>query len=177
MRRLLVRALQLLALYAPGATSVRVFLHRRRGVTIGERVFIGADAIIETDRPELVRIGNGVTISIRVTIVAHFRGATPAERGEGRERYSVRIEDQAFIGPGSIILPGVTIHEGAVVAAGSVVASAVPAMTMVQGNPARPVARCGIPLGPGTSADEFYRNLRPLKSSQEPAAWNAGPGR
>jgi acetyltransferase-like isoleucine patch superfamily enzyme len=173
-RRLLVRALQVLALYAPGATSVRVWLHRRRGVKIGRRVFIGADAIIETDRPELVSIGDGVTISIRVTIVAHFRGATPAERGEGAGRYSVRIEENAFIGPGSIILPGVVVHAGGVVAAGSVVSSAVPALTMVQGNPARPVARCGIPLGPNVSADDFYRNLRPLKRGREPAPWT-GP--
>ena len=153
----------MLALYTPGATTIRVWIHRRRGVTIGKHVFIGADSIIETDRPELVWIGSGVTISIRVTIIAHFRGATPAERGEGSQRYSVRIEDDAFVGPGSLIMPGVTIRRGAVVAAGSVVSSSVPPMIMVQGNPARPVARCGIPLSLGVSADEFYRNLKPLK--------------
>ena len=36
------------------------------------------------------------------------------------------IEDEAFIGPGAIVLPTVTIGRGAVVTAGSVVSSSVP---------------------------------------------------
>jgi acetyltransferase-like isoleucine patch superfamily enzyme len=88
---------------------------------------------------------------------------TRAERNEADERYSVRIEDGAFVGPGAIILPGVTVGPGAVVAAGSVVSGSVPALTPVQGNPARPVARCGVPLAVKTSAKEFYRSLTPLR--------------
>jgi acetyltransferase-like isoleucine patch superfamily enzyme len=163
LRQLVNRFLQLLALYAPGATSVRVWLHRRRGVAIGRGTFIGTDAIIETARPELVFIGDEVTISIRAIVIAHFRDTTRAERGEGGERYSVRIEDEAFVGPGAIVLPGVTIGRGAVVAAGSVVTNSVPPLTLVQGNPARPVARCGIPLAVTTSARDFYRSLTPIR--------------
>jgi acetyltransferase-like isoleucine patch superfamily enzyme len=155
--------LQALALYAPGATSVRVWLHRLRGVTVGRGVFIGTDAIIETARPELVFIGDDVTISIRAVVIAHFRGTTAAERNEAGHRFSVRIEDQAFIGPGVIILPGATIGHGSVVAAGSVVTNSVPPLTLVQGNPARPVARCGIPLAVKTSAKDFYRSLKPIR--------------
>ena len=95
-------------------------------------------------------------------IVAHFNDVTP-EIVRGR-RHSVRIEDQAWVGPGALIMPGVTIGRGAVVAAGSVVTGNVPEMTMVQGNPARPVARCGVPLGPNASAVEFYRKLKPLRT-------------
>jgi acetyltransferase-like isoleucine patch superfamily enzyme len=163
MRGLIIRLLQLLALYAPGATSVRVWLHRLRGVHIGKDAFLSTDAIIETDRPELVFLGDRVCIGIRTTIIAHFRGATAAERNEGSEPYSVRICNDAFIGPGVLIMPGVTIGDGAVVSAGSVVTSDVPAMTVVQGNPARPVARSTVPLGSNTSAQKFYRGLRPLK--------------
>src|SRR5438034_367508 len=52
----LIRLLQVIALYVPGATTTRVWLHRKRGVTIGQRVFIGTDAILETARPELISI-------------------------------------------------------------------------------------------------------------------------
>ena len=171
-----IRALQVLALYAPGAESTRVWLHRRRGVAIGSDVFIGTDALIETSRPELVSIGNRVTIGIRVTIIAHFRNQTPAERKEGSLRFSVTIEDDAFIGPGSIILPGVTIGEGAVVAAGSVVTTSVPELTLVQGNPARPVARCGVHLGLDTPLDDFYSKLRPIRVTTQPL-YEPGPQR
>jgi acetyltransferase-like isoleucine patch superfamily enzyme len=75
---------------------------------------------------------------------------------------SVRIEDDVFIGPGAIILPNVTIGHGAVVHAGSVVTRSVPPLTMVRGNPAEPVARCGVPLGRSTPLRQFYRQLQPL---------------
>lgn len=161
-RSLKIRTLQVFALYAPGATNVRVWMHRRRGVDIGERVFIGTDALIETSRPELVSIGNDVIVGIRTSIIGHFHGATPAERGVSGHRFSVRIEDQAFLGPGVIVLPGVTVGRGAVVTAGSVVTADVPEETVVQGNPARPVARCLVPLILATDYREFQRGLRPL---------------
>ena len=129
------RVLQLLALYGPGAKTLRVRLHRLRGVTIGEGVFIGTDVLIETSHPEMVSIGNGVDIGARTMIVAHQQGEAQ------RDGISVRIEDDAFIGPGSILLPHVTIGRGAVVNAGSVVTKSVPPLTMVRGNPAEPVAR------------------------------------
>jgi len=148
------RLLQSLAMSAPGSETLRVRLHRMRGVTIGNPAFIGAQALIETSHPELVTIGNGVAIGIRAIIIAHFRDQ---ERGDG-----VRIEDEASIGAGAIILPNVTIGYGAVVAAGSVVTRSVPPLTLVQGNPARPVARCGVPLGMRTPYKEFQRRLKRL---------------
>jgi maltose O-acetyltransferase len=132
-----------------------------RGVTIGENVFVGSDVILETSRPELIYIGSDVTISMRATVIAHFRGAVPAERGEAR--YSVRIEDQAFIGPGTIILEGVTVGRGAVVTAGSVVTGSVEPMMMVRGNPAMPVARLQRPLLAHTSMGEFLRGVQPIR--------------
>jgi hypothetical protein len=33
-------------------------------------------------------------------------------------------------------------------------------MTVVQGNPAVPVAACGIPLGPNVTLKEFSKNLK-----------------
>jgi acetyltransferase-like isoleucine patch superfamily enzyme len=164
MRSFWIRLLQVLALYAPGSMSVRVWLHRKRGVEIGQNVFIGQDVLLETSRPELISIGDDVTIGIRDTIIAHFRAGTAAERGEeGAPRHSVVIEDGVFLGPGVLVMPGVTVGRGAVVAAGSVVTGNVAPMTMVQGNPARPVARCGVALGSSTPLPDFYRALRPIR--------------
>ena len=159
------RALQLLALYAPGGQSLRVWLHRMRGVEIGSGVFIGTDALIETSKPELVSIGDRVDIGIRCTIIAHFHGmGDPGRRQDGRT-ISVRIEDDAFVGPGTIVLPNVTIGRGAVVNAGSVVTRSVPPLTMVAGNPARPIARFDRPLSPLMPIREFYRHLKPIRTA------------
>ena len=148
------RFLQRLAMSAPGGTGFRIGLHRLRGVQIGAGVWIGQEVLIETAYPELVSIGNKVVIGIRTTIIAHFHDIK-----------GVRIEDDVFIGPCVTILPGVTIGRGAVAVAGSVVASSVPPMAMVQGNPACPVAKCGIPLGLRTSRKEFMSHLRQWKGA------------
>lgn len=157
------RLLQLLALYLPGATTVRPMLHRLRGVEMGNEVFVGTAVIIETSLPHLVSIGDRVDLGIRTTIVAHARGSIRKPDGQA----SVRIENDVFIGPGAIVLPNVTVGQGAVVMAGSVVTRSVPPLTMVQGNPATAVARCGIPLGAKTPLKEFFRALRPLSEEGE----------
>ncbi len=146
------RILQELARILPGARTLRPQFHRWRGMTIGEKTWIGYDCVMETSRPHLVRIGRNAVLSIRVMLVAHFRGA------EG-----ITIEDDVFVGPGAIILPNVTLGRGCVVTAGSVVATSVPPMTVVQGNPARPIATCGVSLAGEAPLKEFYRSLRPIK--------------
>jgi heptaprenylglycerol acetyltransferase len=152
------RLLALIALYGPGAETTRVRLHRMRGVRIGEGCFIGTDVLIETAFPHLVEIGDRVDLGMRTTIVAHQQGEVADEREP-----SVKIEDDVFIGPGAILLPHVTVGHGAVVNAGSVVTTSVPPLTMVRGNPAEAVARCGVPLGRSTPMREFYRQLRPIR--------------
>lgn len=149
------RLLQMLARVAPGATTLRVTLHRWRGVKIGKGVWIGYDSIIETSRPHLVSIGDGAVLEMRVMIIAHFR-----------EVRGVTIGAHASIGPGAIIMPGVTIGEGAVVTAGSVVTRSVPPMTVVQGNPAKAVARNGLALLPNVTLKQFTSALRPLGKAQ-----------
>lgn len=151
-RGVLSRILQLLARISPGARTLRVMLHRARGVRIGSGVWIGYDALLETAFPNLITIEDGATISIGAKIIAHFK-----------EFRGVRIEEEAFIGPGAIILPNVVIGRGAVVKAGAVVSQSVPPMTVVEGNPAVAVAKCGIALRQDISLKTFSRNLQPLK--------------
>ncbi len=158
------RLLEMLARFAPGITTWRVRLHRWRGVRLGTDVHIGADVLVETGFPSWISIGNGVQIGMRSTIIAHYHGLLPKD--EDLEDYvSVRIEDDVSIGAGVIVLPNVTIGRGSVVTAGSVVSSSVPPLTVVQGNPAKAIARCGVPLTYRTSLKEFCRNLKPLSTA------------
>ena len=145
------RLFQLLARILPGAKTLRVVLHRARGVLIGKNVWIGYDVVLETSRPHLITIEDEASLGMRVTVIAHFR-----------ELHGVKIEREAFIGPGAILLPNVVIGRGAVVTAGSVVTRSVPPMTVVQGNPAEPVAKCGVPLKSDVTLKEFSRQLKPL---------------
>jgi acyl-CoA synthetase (AMP-forming)/AMP-acid ligase II/acetyltransferase-like isoleucine patch superfamily enzyme len=154
------RLFQYLALYIPGYTTTRVWLHRRRGVSIGNNVSIGLSALIETAYPKLVSIGDNVTIGMRAIIIGHLRDSTSEARVSGR--HTVRIENNVYIGPGVIVLPNVTIGEGAVVSAGSVVNRSIPPHTLVQGNPAKPIAHCGVSLGGGVSYEQFLRHLTPI---------------
>ena len=159
-RGMLNRLLQVLALYAPGLESVRPWLHRLRGVHIGKNVAIGTSAIIETAHPELVWIGDNVAIGIRNVILGHFSDSIDGNRKSRGP--TVYISNNVYLGANVTILPNVKIGEGAVVTAGSVVNKSVPPLTMVQGNPAMPIAKCGIPLMGNTYA-AFLKQLRILK--------------
>jgi serine acetyltransferase len=159
LRGLANRILQQLARMLPGAQSIRVMMHRARGVKIGKDVWIGYDVVLDTSQPFHITLEDGCVLSMRVTVLAHFREST-----------GVRVERDAFVGAGALILPNVVIGQGAVVAAGSVVTRSVPPGVMVRGNPAVPVAKCGIPLGPKTTLREFTRNLRPVSSSSSKSA-------
>ena len=94
LRGCLNRVLQLLARVSPGAQSLRVALHRARGVRIGKGVWIGYDVILDTSRPSLITLEERCVLSIRVTVVAHFHGS-----------FGVRIERDAFIGRGRLSSP------------------------------------------------------------------------
>lgn len=158
---LIKRLLQVVALFVP-SNKVRVAIHRLRGVTLGKDVFIMQGTIIETAQPKFIRIGNGVQIGINCVIMGHFHGQ--GKSGSIPKKYNVEIDDDVFIGHGVIILPGVKIGKGAVITAGTVVSRSIPPLTMVQGNPAKAVAKCGVPLSRSTPYEEFVKNLKSIRS-------------
>lgn len=108
---------------------------RWMGVKIGNS-YVGRDCLFDEELPELITIGDHVTISSRVIIATHdsWRGiAAP-----------VHIEDKSFVGIGAILMPGVTVGESAVVAAGAVVTKSVEPLTIVGGSPAHFIRRVQI---------------------------------
>lgn len=125
---------------------IRPFLHKCRGVDLGENVFIGQDVIIDSVYPQKVHIGNGTRILNRVQIIAHNRDLGSYKQGDkvfelGYLVKDTYIEEDVSLMIGSIILPGVRIGEGAIVAAGSVVTRDVEPYTLVGGVPAKVVKR------------------------------------
>ena len=122
-------------------------------VEMGKYSYIGNDCFMVN-----VKIGSFCSIADRVCI----GGAShPLERvssspvfhegsnvmGKNFQKFSYQhtpktiIENDVWIGIGSIIKAGVTIHNGAVVGAGSVVTHDVPAYEIWAGNPARLIRR------------------------------------
>jgi serine acetyltransferase len=93
-------------------------------VRIGDRVYIGHDALLLT--------------------VNHDIGG-PGQRCGNSDRRPIVIEDGAWLGARVTVLPGVTIGAGAVVAAGAVVTRDVPANTLVAGVPARVLRALPVP--------------------------------
>lgn len=122
----------------------RIRLLRACGFRIGREVYIADGLIIveELAGREQLTIGDRVSIAPRVMLVlsshpnaSRIRPFAPTARGD------ITIEADAWIGACAVILPGVTIGRGAVVGAGSVVTSDVPPLTIVAGQPAKPVRK------------------------------------
>src|SRR2546429_3341878 len=143
-----------LARFVPGA-SLRVRLHRWRGVQIGSNVFIGDEAYLENNYPECIQIGDNVQIGIRTIIMAHLRGP-------GR----VVIEDDVYIGPNCVIATAhartIKIGTGAVIGALSAITTDVPPRALIKSAPPEQVAAVRQPLPTAGVYQEFLRGLAPL---------------
>lgn len=115
-------------------------------ISIGDNFYIGKYSQIECD----AEIGNNVMFGNFVALVGRhdhdFRAIGVPVRLAGRirdENYNgkglfekVVINDDVWIGHGSIILSGVTIGQGSIIGAGSVVTKDVEPFSIYAGNPA-----------------------------------------
>jgi maltose O-acetyltransferase len=110
---------------------------KRRGMRVGSNFNRQQGCVFDPSHCWLIEIGDNVTCSLRVTVLAHD-ASTKNHLGYTRLA-PVKIGNNVFIGANATILPGVTIGDNAVVGAGSVVAKDVPANAVATGNPARVV--------------------------------------
>jgi acetyltransferase-like isoleucine patch superfamily enzyme len=147
-----------LARALPGATTVRPFLHRLRGVKVAPGVFIGDEVYLENEFPECIEIQAGTQIGIRTIVLAHIRGT-------GR----VVIEKNVWIGPLCVIAVSpereLRIGEGAVIGPLSVITASVPARAFLAPERPKHAADVEVPLATAESYAQFLRGLRPHKSS------------
>lgn len=114
------------------------FWSARKHIHLGNYVGIGHGCTFQSN----IDIGDKVMIANNVAILSsddhHYDvvGKTMWDSGRG-DKYMVRVEDDVWIGYGSIILSPVTIGRGSIIAAGSVVTKDVPRYSIVGGIPAR----------------------------------------
>jgi acetyltransferase-like isoleucine patch superfamily enzyme len=107
------------------------------GLIMGDHSNIGPFAYVGCSG--LIRIGNNVMISPRVSLYAEnhvIAGIDIPMKEQGVTQKGIVIEDDCWIAANSIILDGVTVGRGSVVAAGAVVTRDVPPYSVVAGVPA-----------------------------------------
>ncbi|MCL4262481.1 MAG: acyltransferase [Anaerolineae bacterium] len=112
--------------------AIGVGLRIGNNSAVGAYSFIGAQGGIE--------IGDNVIMGPRVNLHAEnhiYEDLGLPIRLQGETRQGIIVEDDCWIGSGTIILDGVHIKQGCVIAAGSVVTKDIPAYSVVAGVPAR----------------------------------------
>lgn len=107
----------------------------KRGLKVGINFNRQQGCFIDPTHCFLIEIGNNVTFSIRVTLMAHD-ASTKKVIGYTKIGKIV-IEDNVFIGANATILPNVTIGKNSIIGANSVVTKNIPENVVVAGNPAK----------------------------------------
>ena len=123
-------------------------MYKRMGVQIGEHCKFQSEVLIDYSHYWLIAIGNNVTLAPRVHILAHD-ATTKSVLGYTKLGLTV-IEDDVFLGAGTIVLPGVTIGKGSIVGAGAVVTHSIPTGVVAVGNPAKAIC----------SIEEYYNKVK-----------------
>ena len=120
-------------------SSMRIWLLRLTGVSIGNGCYIGFNVIPDTNYPELVSIEDNVTISHNCLLVTHTQSPAKTKLAEFYNvAASIVIQDGAWIGIGVTILPGVSVLPNCFIGAGSVLSkSTTKPFSLYAGSPAR----------------------------------------
>lgn len=115
-----------------------VIANKGVGIKIGNNSAIGAFSYLGGQGG--IEIGNDVIMGPNVMIFSEnhiFNRLDVPIRKQGESRKGVKINDNCWIGAGSVILDGVELGTGCIVAAGSVVTKSFPANSVIAGVPAK----------------------------------------
>ena len=108
---------------------------KRKGLIVGKNFTMQGGVSIDSSHCWLICIGNNVTLSPNVVILAH--DASMKMFTNYTKIGQVIIGNRVFIGACTTILPGVKIGNDVVVAAGSLVNRDIPDGVVAGGNPAK----------------------------------------
>jgi acetyltransferase-like isoleucine patch superfamily enzyme len=134
-----------------------------RGITIGNRVFIGRNSILSCKNGDIdledganigfncevfsastVRIGRDTLIAAYCYVIGgehDFSDPSQPVLAQSRRSTGVTVGAGAWLGAGAKILDGVSIGDRAVIGAGAVVRDAIPSAAVAVGVPARVVGQ------------------------------------
>ncbi len=137
------------------STNPKLYINylRKKGVTVGEGTRFFGRSTVDLTRPVLVEIGRNCMIADNTTILTHGFDWSVLREKYGEVLSSsgkVTIEDNVFIGTGTIILKGVRIGRDSIIGAGSVVTSDIPAGSVAAGNPCKVIM----------TIDQYYQNRK-----------------
>lgn len=134
------------------------------GLVIGKAFSYGRYCFFDPSFCFLISIGDNVTFSTRVHVLAHDASL---KRTLGYSKVGkVIISNNVFIGANTTILPGISIGDSAIVGAGSVVTKSIPAHEVWAGNPARRIC----------SLDEYKNKISNTNSKKFDARYKIGNG-
>ncbi|MDU4761624.1 MAG: acyltransferase [Clostridium perfringens] len=126
---------------------------KKVGLQIGERFSYGSHCFFDPSHCFLISIGDDVTFSSRVHLLAHD-ASTKKILGYTKIG-NVTIKNNVFIGANVTILPGVTINDNVIVGAGSVVTKDIPENMVV----------CGVPAKVICTVEEYINRSRKIDKS------------
>lgn len=128
------RMLIFLSMWHPDHDT-RIRYLRRRGVQVGEHVFVDQGAWIEITTPQSVVLEDHSAVAYGAVIVAHDATGPRVVDLPMRVK-ETRLKYGSGVGMGCIVMPGVTFGEYGHAMAGAIVTKDVPAGMVVAGNPA-----------------------------------------
>jgi len=130
--------------YSSPSSNFSIQMQKARGVKIGKNCHFNPYVLIDLIYPQMVEIGNNVTLGSNSMIFAHSNPSANLflKNGEFPRKISkVKIKSGAVINPGAIIIAGVTVGENSIISPRSVVTQDIPDYCVAIGNPARVVKK------------------------------------
>ena len=119
----------------------RIIFFKLTNVTIGKQTVINQNLIVSDDYEPLLFIGDRVAISPNVTVICSSAPnnsvlrENPYVGSKLIKSKKIIIENDSWIGTGTVILPGVKIGEKSIVGAGSLVDKDVEPNSIYKGTP------------------------------------------
>ena len=128
---------------------------KKQGMEVGENFSYGSNCFFDPAHCFLISIGNNVTFSTHIHIVAH--DASTIKKIGYAKVGRVDIGDNVFVGANTTILPGVEIGADTIIGAGSVVTKNCKKQSVYAGVPAKKIC----------SLDEYLKKVQDVDENMK----------